>query len=86
MHQHIFSKTEIYWLRETLEKESANWDKAILPILRKEAEVWERILQACWERDSGSETESRAREVIKQSISHLKKHITEFEAESGKPT
>jgi hypothetical protein len=81
MSQHIFSKTEVIWLAEKLDTESENWQKEILPILKKEAEIWERVLSAFWEIDTGKPAEARAREVVKRTISHLKNHITEFETD-----
>ena len=76
MSQHFFSKSEIAWTSElSLAKDAEQWEKENLPIIRKEAEVWERILKDFWEIDKGSETEARAREVVKRHISHLKVHI-----------
>jgi hypothetical protein len=81
MSEHIFSKSELVWVKTVLDAESENWEKEILPLLKKEAETWERILAEFWKMDTGKPVEARAREVVKRTISHLKVHITEFEAE-----
>jgi len=87
MTQHIFSKSEIAWTREfALPNDAEEWEREILPILKKEAEVWERILKEFWAIDEGTETEARAREVVKRHISHIKVHIGEgYKDPEGKP-
>jgi hypothetical protein len=82
MSQHIFSKSELIFLETTVSKMGDEWTKDILPILEKEAETWERVLKAFWEIDQQTETDARAREVVKRHISHLKRHISEMEAEA----
>ena len=69
------------WVKTVLDAESENWETESLPLLKKEAETWERILSEFWKMDTGKPSEARAREVVKRTISHLKVHISEFEAE-----
>ena len=47
--------------------------------LKKEAEIWERVLSAFWEIDTGKPSEARARETLEARIALLEKIIASLE-------
>jgi len=63
-------------LKVILSKEAEAWLLIGEPIMRQEAEAWEKLLAECLPVGKPTETEARAREIVSKRISQINRLLS----------